>query len=151
MANLNGANLTLSVETKGSPFIEGDAYTDSTHIVAYAESSQISLRVGGYNVNTYTRAVDTRISAVKYYIGTSASGSVDGYFRIKIENGTKATAWSQSEKDTNAAINAAKDAADSAQSTALATKTSAVARTQRIYYRTDTPLSSSNNITGPTI
>ena len=61
----------------------------------------------------------------------------------KLERGTKPTAWTPAPEDTDAAIAAVQTVANAA-----APKTSAVSRTQRIYYRTNTALTSS--ITGPT-
>ena len=81
--------------------------------------------------------------SVRIYMHSNGLPNRTAWYRYpKLEKGNKATAWIPAPEDTDAAIAAVQTTANNA-----APKTSAVSRTQRIYYRTNTALT--NSITGP--
>lgn len=96
----NNKALLMTVETEGTPFLEGTAYSNSTHIVIYGPSASTSWRLGGYTgltrKGTYAQEY---FSVIRYYIGASASGTVDGRFRVRFEKGNKLTDWSPASED----------------------------------------------------
>ena len=112
--NGNTNQFTLSVETEGTPFIMGNTYTSSTHIVAYGSTSGTSWRIGGINGTSITGVFPTYMSVIRYYIGANSTGTVNGRFRVKLERGNKATDWSPAPEDTETAISDVQDTANTA-------------------------------------
>ena len=112
--NGNTNQFTLSVETEGTPFIMGNTYTSSTHIVAYGSTSGTSWRIGGINGTSITGVFPTYMSVIRCYIGANSTGSVDGRFRVKLERGNKATDWTPAPEDTETAISDVQDTANTA-------------------------------------
>ena len=101
-----GETLTATIEVEGTPFIEADLYSNTTHIVMYGPSASLSKRFGGYTglSSSFTWTEGNYISAVRYYIGANAAGSVNGRFRVKLERGNRATDWSPAPEDQTAYI-----------------------------------------------
>ena len=110
--NGNTNQFTLSVETEGTPFIMGNTYTSSTHIVAYGSTSGTSWRIGGINGTSITGVFPTYMSVIRYYIGANSTGTVNGRFRVKLERGNKATDWTPAPEDTETAISDVQDTAN---------------------------------------
>lgn len=102
--NGNTNQFTLSVETEGTPFIMGDLYTNSTHVVAYGSTSGTSWRIGGINGTSITGVFPTYMSVIRYYIGVNSTGTVNGRFRVKLERGNKATDWTPAPEDVEDSI-----------------------------------------------
>lgn len=91
-------SLVFKVETEGTPFASGTAYTNSTHIVFYGTSSSTSVRLGGFKDTEIVSVFPQFISRVEYYVGKDANTTnlLEGRFRIKLERGNKSTDWTPS-------------------------------------------------------
>lgn len=101
---------TFNVETEGKPFISGSSMSNSTHIVCYYDVGSNSVRLGGYQPLKKTilgvfDGQELSVGRVAYYIGGSvdelsaAERTLNGKFRIKIEDGDFATAWTPAPED----------------------------------------------------
>lgn len=99
-----GEDLTLSVEVEGTPFLAGTTYANSTHVVMYGNASSVSWRCGGFSDLVRSGSFSTYASVIRYYVGASSSGTVDGRFRVKLERGNLPTDWTPAPEDVDAAI-----------------------------------------------
>lgn len=111
-----GELLSARVEVSGTPFISGSSGSTSTFIAFCGNSSAPVISLGGYSETSYTGTPETYISKVVYRIGASASGSVNGRFRIKLERGPMPTAWAYANADSTTVsntVNVVKQTADS--------------------------------------
>lgn len=109
-ALLPAGKKTFNVETEGKPFISGSSTSDSTHIVCYYDIVSHSVRLGGYQPLKKTilgvfDGQELSVGRVAYYIGgnvnelTAEERTLNGKFRIKIEDGDFATAWTPAPED----------------------------------------------------
>lgn len=90
----NEEKITIILETQGTPFNNN---TTGTSIMIVGPSPSINL--GGKYSLSYIGNISSLITRINYHFDSNCSGVLDGYFRLKIERGTKPTDWSPAPED----------------------------------------------------
>lgn len=99
----NSERLYMSVEVEGTPFLAGTLYTNSSHVALYGDVAGKNVRCGGYSELRKPVEIDSPyVSTIRYYMGIDSSGTVNGRFRVKLETGDLATAWTPAPEDIDA-------------------------------------------------
>ena len=97
-----GVELCLSVEVEGDVFVKGTDETDSTWLTAYGINLAGSFSVGGYtDIYQWSTTFSNPVALIAYKIdrNTASGVTLDGRFRVKLEYGSYATAWTPSPDD----------------------------------------------------